>query len=689
MRSACRLDAPICWLLAAGVPAARLILAWRLKEGTKGKVDIGLIKKQATKMWSTLSHPGIHRPIAFIFLAGATVPNFGSPQNNFITDLDSSGWKAGASVNGVYTEFNASNFGPAFKDEPITCEWVKANDPGCQGNWVDALVDASSAVRLAAADDTARIMSRMVAGGFHSVTVPQGSSFRLDSCTMTPCQCQLIAPDPMKAFAFDNDDAMTYAFDENGDGDVTKEELGAWMHGLGQSPTDGDLQLMLDNGGGAPGMEACVELAAHEPEGIHVTTAAEACSVLVQLTAPPPPSGKSGPNGCNFLLADHKDRATNAQLGMPGVPDGTLVRSICPTFCGAVADVCGVIGGDASSCAAQALSEAWHKCPQACEACNEDSRPSGLTNKKGCLGFSSTFISSLGIIAYAGLAIGTALYSAYLKAVPYHKLLVGAHILLAVISVMDWLTVVAVNPVDATIFGIDAHWFAVFDEAAGDVLYQFKLMPLLVLAAQVCPASIEGTLFAFIMQMSNTGGTYAGYFGSWYSDHLEISQDDFTGLAFGNFIRIFFKLSPILYIWLVPMTNPKDVIAQIDAELTAAEDKAAGKEPVAHDEACNHSRRNVLMPFVLFTLCLGAPAMKTFNMPVTWLAIPVIALMAIPTYETFLAPIIAPFISGADRIAPGLSMGLIDSSAGPVEPEPTGPPPPPILLSELAEPTQL
>lgn len=41
--------------------------------------------------------------------------------------------------------------------------------------------------------------------------------------------------------------------------------------------------------------------------------------------------------------------------------------------------------------------------------------------------------------------------------------------------------------------------FAAFGEASQDVMLQIKLMPMLVLAAQICPASIEGTLFAFIM----------------------------------------------------------------------------------------------------------------------------------------------------------------------------------------------
>ena len=36
----------------------------------------------------------------------------------------------------------------------------------------------------------------------------------------------------------------------------------------------------------------------------------------------------------------------------------------------------------------------------------------------------------------------------------------------------------------------------------------------MVMGAQVCPDAIEGTLFAFFMQMSNSGGSYSGFFGT-------------------------------------------------------------------------------------------------------------------------------------------------------------------------------
>jgi len=41
-----------------------------------------------------------------------------------------------------------------------------------------------------------------------------------------------------------------------------------------------------------------------------------------------------------------------------------------------------------------------------------------------------------------------------------------------------------------------------------------RYLPLMVMGAQVCPDAIEGTLFAFFMQMSNSGKSYSGFFGT-------------------------------------------------------------------------------------------------------------------------------------------------------------------------------
>eukprot|EP01052_Picozoa_sp_SAG31_P017539 SAG31_NODE_1203_length_9413_cov_4.778076_8_plen_226_part_00 len=164
---------------------------------------------------------------------------------------------------------------------------------------------------------------------------------------------------------------------------------------------------------------------------------------------------------------------------------------------------------------------------------------------------------------------------------------------------------------------------------------RLRSMPLLVLAAQVCPAGIEGTLFAFIMQMFNTGGTYSGYFGEWLQSYLEIEQTDYTGLETGQLLRVLFKLTPLLYLWLVPMKNPTEVIEQIDRELSAMD---SPNEKGAQNGNSELSGKNQLMPAIMVLICFCPLIVELLSLDVRCYALPTAALLLVPTYETFLRP---------------------------------------------------
>ena len=87
------------------------------------------------KLVKTIGHPGINRPIAFIFISWATIPNFYDAQFNFLTETDNMGWK-GDYENGNFAD--AADFG--FETSAnITCAWLAEHDPGCSGQWMDAL----------------------------------------------------------------------------------------------------------------------------------------------------------------------------------------------------------------------------------------------------------------------------------------------------------------------------------------------------------------------------------------------------------------------------------------------------------------------------------------------------------------------------------------------------------------------
>ena len=314
---------------------------------------------------------------------------------------------------------------------------------------------------------------------------------------------------------------------------------------------------------------------------------------------------------------------------VPGL-DNIRMADLCPKECHGPVDMCGVAGGDGTTCAAEVVAQAWNSCPQACQECS--------SNKRGCMGFSSTFMSQLNIVAYASLTVGTMVYSAYFKGMPYRKLLGGAQVVLAIMSASDYLAVTFVDPETQTVLGLPQGVFFAFGEAMNDVMSQLKLMPLLVLAAQICPASIEGTLFAFVMQNSNTGNTYSNYFGQWIMDTMGLTQTDLSGLASSQLMRIAFKLSPLLYLFLVPDGNPMDVVKQIDDELNAEDNALAlggAAEPTKSDAPKAKAPFSYPMLVGMLMVMAGAPLMNAMNLSVTVLAIPVVTLIAVPCIEEY------------------------------------------------------
>jgi BT1 family len=62
--------------------------------------------------------------------------------------------------------------------------------------------------------------------------------------------------------------------------------------------------------------------------------------------------------------------------------------------------------------------------------------------------------------------------------------------------------------------GIDNELFCLADEIVLTVLGRVSFMPVLVLAARVCPEGVEATLFATLMSILNGGSVTGGFLGS-------------------------------------------------------------------------------------------------------------------------------------------------------------------------------
>jgi hypothetical protein len=346
-------------------------------------------------------------------------------------------------------------------------------------------------------------------------------------------------------------------------------------------------------------------------------------------------------------VSDPDDLRRRCGIELPG--GGLLrVRDVCPeqcasTFIGTPPDACSVPGGYSTSCGVAVLAQAWEQCPEACQECDY--------TKRGCVAGAfedvHAFIGQIKIISNAGHLVGVALYAAYFKTTKYRHLIMGVSVVVAIIRLTDWALVALIEAPptsDYTVMGIPAPYFAVFGEATQDVIDRILHMPLLVLAAQICPDNIEGTLFAFIMGMSNMGGSYAGEFGSWLTGYLGVTNADFSGLPIAMFLRAAHTVLPILLLWMIPDQNPTEVVSEINGTLGGGEedekvsDKTLARDDTIEEPLWDFSGWQMLIllipPFGVFQI--AQPVKNALNLSQAYLAIPVVCLITVPAYQHFI-----------------------------------------------------
>jgi BT1 family len=100
--------------------------------------------------------------------------------------------------------------------------------------------------------------------------------------------------------------------------------------------------------------------------------------------------------------------------------------------------------------------------------------------------------------------------------------------------------------------GIDDHWFALGDSLILTVMGQLTFMPVLVLAAKLCPLGIEATLFALLMSVLNLSGLVSKEGGAILTHLLGVTDTNFDRLWLLVLITNVGSMLPLIFINLLP-----------------------------------------------------------------------------------------------------------------------------------------
>jgi folate/biopterin transporter len=181
------------------------------------------------------------------------------------------------------------------------------------------------------------------------------------------------------------------------------------------------------------------------------------------------------------------------------------------------------------------------------------------------LGFQPEFLGRVRLVTSVAALFGVWLFQRYFKSVPFRRIFFWSTLLSAVLGMTTLILVTHGNRA----IGIDDHWFSLGDSVILTVAGEIALMPLLVLAARLCPPGVEATLFALVMSVNNLGGLISHELGAVLTHLLGVTETQFDRLWLLMLITNLTTLLPLpLVRWLPAASADTEETSVISAETT-------------------------------------------------------------------------------------------------------------------------
>ncbi|BAY94482.1 MULTISPECIES: folate/biopterin family MFS transporter [unclassified Tolypothrix] len=173
------------------------------------------------------------------------------------------------------------------------------------------------------------------------------------------------------------------------------------------------------------------------------------------------------------------------------------------------------------------------------------------------LHFAPEFLGRVRLVTNLASLVGIWIFQRYLKSSPFRVIFGWSTVLSAALGMTMLLLVTHTNRA----LGIDDHWFSLGDSLILTVMGQIAYMPVLVLAARLCPPGVEATLFALLMSVSNLAGMVSYEFGAIIMHWLGITETNFDSLWLLVMITNLSTLLPLPFLNWLPAAEEQSQIS--------------------------------------------------------------------------------------------------------------------------------
>ncbi|MBD2074417.1 folate/biopterin family MFS transporter [Phormidium sp. FACHB-592] len=196
------------------------------------------------------------------------------------------------------------------------------------------------------------------------------------------------------------------------------------------------------------------------------------------------------------------------------------------------------------------------------------------------LGFEAEFLGRISFVTSLASLAGIWLFQRFLKTVPFRVIFGWSIVISALLGMTTLLLVTHTNRA----LGIDDRWFSMGDSLVLTVMGRIAYMPILVLAARLCPPGIEATLFALLMSIVNLAGLLSQESGAVLMHWLGVSENNFSNLALLIVITNLSALLPLPFLGWLPSADESS--------------KPAAKSSHARTPEANVTSRHLGQPFL-------------------------------------------------------------------------------------------
>jgi len=170
------------------------------------------------------------------------------------------------------------------------------------------------------------------------------------------------------------------------------------------------------------------------------------------------------------------------------------------------------------------------------------------------LGFDAEFFGRLSMVSHGMSIVGILMFRKFLLNVSLRKLFFWIIIASVILSlptiglVYGWYEYVGMSP----------RFFALADTFISAPLTEIAFLPLLVLAARLCPKGIEATMFAILASIMNIGLALSDLGGAWLLNYFDVHQTigdaaaNYSGLDKVLWIAILSSFLPMPFLRMLP-----------------------------------------------------------------------------------------------------------------------------------------